>query len=1304
MVRPVPLPEGYVLEGRYMLGAVSRTTAGGIVYTAFDKKLRMMVEILEYLPADCELQRNSGETTVRGTAAFQEKLMRLLADGSNRMHSADSNIYDVLTANGTAYLVHVAPQNNTAVPAAGVVVPDHAEADAEQTRIVEGLFHTETASVSAVTPPDKPQTETVPVPASAAKPQEPPTAVPEEGENNGPSVKLLLGVLAAGIILLLFCCIVFLTSLFRMTDLPGDTDSLLGVPYTEIASVTEDDWLVIGRGNNDSYAPGTVIAEESEKNSFRLLINGYTPTYVMPDMVGMTADGAAALLNRTPFTNAAGLVQGQVTIQWQKTADAPHGMVLEQSPAAGIIAKSSLVTLTVAENPASFSPGKSGIMPDLTGQAYAAQISGHPILISDRIVSDKPAGEIISQYPAAGAAYPEDSPCFVVVSLGPAVSHVPDVRFMTLTEAEKALYGCGVSYTVEYALNSHVLTGLITEQVPAPGESIAYGETVTLTISGEGTWDSGPPIRSEQSEVELAVGDTCTMDVSGRSDTVYYSTSPDMVSVSDSGVVTAFAPGSAVVSASAGGQTAVLAIQVIYDKRLPTVVNGTIGEKISLPALGDAPDTGTNWYTDETMVSLSEKGLMTGKKAGSTLVQGEKDGKIFLYLVHLTEAEQEKNYITIAKSIAADKTKMQNALQKAGLSCTVQEEYSDKAAGTVLRIQYTGYSDDKQYFIAEDTSVVLIVSKGKPSVSSVSVATKPKKTSYTVGEKLDTAGLTLKVVYADKSEEIVSKGFTVSYDFSTAGRKTVAVSFGQRKTSFSVEVINNKAVKAEMVSMPAKLQYEPREKLDPSGIKIKVTYGDGSTKTFTTGFTTSYSFDKAGTSRVNVTIEGVSTYFDVTVRDRTVRSIQVDSLPTKTLYHPGDSINTSGMVLKVNYADGTTQTVRSGWSVQCDLNTAGRKPVTVTYGGKTTTFYITVEEESVTAIRVVSQPHKLTYRIGETIDLAGLELSVTRGSKTTAVSWPDENITYSGDLSKAGEGTIRIFYGGISTTVRVSVSEPVVELLTVLILPDKTEYTTEEKLDTTGLILLAEYDNGDTRRITEGYRTFYDFSKAGKAVVAVTYGGAEAQFTVTVKAPGPVLSLSEEKLELDVGGSAFLTIQYTGEHTGMLKYQVDAPQVVQVANDMDGLFLLALKPGTCRITVSDGTDSAVCTITVREEETEEGETEETPEDTTVPDALSAKASMVIAHQTEGTFMPLLVFTGNGEKDVTVPFSVTVQYDPEKLVPVDMAGIQDGVTVTENGTGTITISGTVTVPKDDTVDAAYIMFFGTDTDAFQVAFS
>lgn len=1302
MTKPYALPNGYLLEDRYLLLAVSRHGNGGIIYTAQDKKLRIPAEVLEYLPEDCVVERAEGETDVRGDERFREKCGQVLASGIARMRDSGSHIYDVFPANGTVYLVHTLPQAAeaesdepvSAEPMSTEPVQTESTSDAEATRVLDGLFP-ETDEIDlteeveavenarAVHADETIYTDAVPEDTLPLEDIE-----EEEPVLRGPSVKVLLVILIVGILLLLGCCVVFLTSLFRITELPSGTGSLLHVPY---AALEEDgDWLVTGRAVVDSYAPGMVIAEEAVDGTIEVSINGETPAFRMPELTGMTVEGASALLGRTHFTNAAGQVQGQVVIQRQQVTDKPHGMVLSQSPAAGTLAKSALVTLTVAENDSTFAyTSGDETMPDLVGQTYASVLSGHALLISDRVYSERPAGEILSQYPAAGASYPVDGPCYVVVSQGAAKTHVPDVQFLTLAEAETALYGCGLSFSVRYALCSHVQEGLVAEVSPAAGTALDYGETVTLTISGSSaeSWQSGPPIQQDQTQVQLTVGDTYTMALEDDTAVVYHTTDPAVVSVTADGTLTALSAGYAVVTASAAGQTVVMHMEVAYDKRLPYVVDGLVGEKISLPALGNADAEGTVWQGDTTFATITEDGILTGKQAGDTLLIGEKGGKVSLYLVHLTEAETEKQYVTIAKSTAADRAKMEKALAAAGLACTIQEETNEKAAGTVLRIQYSGYSDDKDYHFAEGSGVTLIVSAGLPTVRSIAIETMPKKTTYGVGEVFDPTGLSIRVTYSDKTEEVLTMGFVTTYDFTSKGRKTVAIAYGGRKTALSVEIIETGPVAAEILALPDKVDYNIGDTLDTAGLQVKVRYGDGTAKTFLSGFETKYSFAKAGTSRVTVTVEGVSASFDVTVSERKVRSITVGTLPTRTQYSTGDTIDTAGMTLLVQYTDGSTETLQAGWTVRCDLTTAGTKTATVSYGGKSTTYSVTVSEAPVTAIQVVTQPKKLTYRLGESIDLAGLELSVSRGNHSTSVTWPDAGISFEGTLDTTGECVITLSYGGCTDTIRVSVNAPAVVSLTILTLPQKLTYAPGDEPDPTGLVLLATYEDGSTAQVTEGFAVAAKLDAVGEAAVTVTYQGAQATYTVQVQESTKALTLSAESLQVQVGEAVLLGIGYTGPAGTQLAYTIENPEVVRADNHIGGILLTGLRPGYCTLTMTDGVEEAVCTITVT---------------AGTEDTLPVEVTMAIPHQTSATFMPTLTFTGNGVAETDVTFTATVAYDPAKLAAGDFGAIVEGITADTNGTDTITFTGTVTVPKDGTIEAGYILFYGTDMTAFQLS--
>lgn len=76
--------------------------------------------------------------------------------------------------------------------------------------------------------------------------------------------------------------------------------------------------------------------------------------------------------------------------------------------------------------------------------------------------------------------------------------------------------------------------------------------------------------------------------------------------------------------------------------------------------------------------------------------------------------------------------------------------------------------------------------------------------------------------------------------------------------------------------------------------------------------------------------------------------ISVKTLPGKTEYFVGESLDVAGLTLTVSYADGSTEDVAEGYTVSgFDSATVGIKTVTVTYEGKTATFSVTVNAYSV---------------------------------------------------------------------------------------------------------------------------------------------------------------------------------------------------------------------------------------------------------------------------------------------------------------------------------------------------------------------
>ena len=153
-----------------------------------------------------------------------------------------------------------------------------------------------------------------------------------------------------------------------------------------------------------------------------------------------------------------------------------------------------------------------------------------------------------------------------------------------------------------------------------------------------------------------------------------------------------------------------------------------------------------------------------------------------------------------------------------------------------------------------------------------------------------------------------------------------------------------------------------------------------------------------------------------------VTTLSIKTKPSITEYFVGETLNSSGLTLTAKYNDGSSKTISSGFSCSpTSFSSAGTKPITVNYSGKTTTFTVTVEDVVVTSISVKSKPSDTSYFVGETLNSSGLTLTAkyNNGSSKTISSGFSCSPT---SFSSAGTKTITVNYSGKTTTFTVSVS------------------------------------------------------------------------------------------------------------------------------------------------------------------------------------------------------------------------------------------------------------------------------------------
>lgn len=138
---------------------------------------------------------------------------------------------------------------------------------------------------------------------------------------------------------------------------------------------------------------------------------------------------------------------------------------------------------------------------------------------------------------------------------------------------------------------------------------------------------------------------------------------------------------------------------------------------------------------------------------------------------------------------------------------------------------------------------------------------------------------------------------------------------------------------------------------------------------------------------------------------RELTGISVTTQPTKTSYVPGESFDRTGMVVKANYSDDTSEEVNAYSVSEIDKNKIGEQTLTVSYLGKTTELKITVKSVS----RISAQTSKSTYYLGENISKNTITVTAYYSDGTSSLLNSDE-FEVSGFDNTLGTQTLTIKY------------------------------------------------------------------------------------------------------------------------------------------------------------------------------------------------------------------------------------------------------------------------------------------------------
>ena len=397
--------------------------------------------------------------------------------------------------------------------------------------------------------------------------------------------------------------------------------------------------------------------------------------------------------------------------------------------------------------------------------------------------------------------------------------------------------------------------------------------------------------------------------------TLTWSSSNTSVATVSNGVVKAVGFGTATITAkSNNGKTAscsvtVNPIQPTGIKATPETstlygLNGTV--KLSANVMpSNATNKAVTWSSRNTSVAtVSSDGTVKAVGYGTTVITATTVNGLTSNCT-INVKKEEVTSLTIATQPTKTNYYVGDTLNTAGL--TLKAAYNNGTTQTIT----SGFTCTPTALSTAGVQTVTVNYGGKTAtfavnvqdvtLSGIAIASNPTKTSYYVGDTLDTTGLKLTATYNNGTTQTITSGFTCTPTaLSTAGVQTVTVNYGGKTATFAVNVQDVTLSGIAIASNPTKTSYYVGDTLDTTGLKLTATYNNGTTQTITGGFTcTPTALTSAGVQTVTVNYGGKTATFTVSVElpvlpfvtltfDPTDGVLDLADTPEKTVY-PGEA-------------------------------------------------------------------------------------------------------------------------------------------------------------------------------------------------------------------------------------------------------------------------------------------------------------------------------------------------------------------------------------------------------------------------------
>ncbi|HEY3317637.1 MAG TPA: Stk1 family PASTA domain-containing Ser/Thr kinase [Coriobacteriia bacterium] len=264
------------------------------------------------------------------------------------------------------------------------------------------------------------------------------------------------------------------------------------IPVAEATATIERAGLKVGDiklQNDSSVKQGYVISQSPPAKTpipagqtVDLLVSSGAQKLKVPDLTGMTEQNAINEIQAAGF---------QVGTRSEKNDKSAAGTVVGQNPKpdtlvpvppSGLPRIDYTISLGVKMVNVPLVQGKSQ-----DAATSALQNAGFKVKVQKQTSTDVPKGTVIDSDPSGGSQAPAGSTVTIIVSGGPEMVTVPNVKTLPEPQAQSKLEGLGFAVTVDStATPDPSMVGKIVDQTPVGGSLAPKGSTVTIWVGTSG--------------------------------------------------------------------------------------------------------------------------------------------------------------------------------------------------------------------------------------------------------------------------------------------------------------------------------------------------------------------------------------------------------------------------------------------------------------------------------------------------------------------------------------------------------------------------------------------------------------------------------------------------------------------------------------------------------------------------------------------------------------------------------------------------------------------------------------------------